>query len=78
MIPVNTPLLDGNERKYLLECLDTGWISSEGPFVRRFEAEFAKRVERTYGVAVAACHCEIYVSRRIVDSSMRNWGGIIE
>jgi len=52
-IPVNEPLLNGNEKKYLLECIDTGWISSEGPFVRQFEEHFAKRVERQYGIAVA-------------------------
>ena len=33
-IPVNEPLLDGNEKKYLNECIDTGWISSEGPFIK--------------------------------------------
>ncbi|MCG9040726.1 DegT/DnrJ/EryC1/StrS family aminotransferase [Laribacter hongkongensis] len=53
MIPVNTILLDGNEKKYLEECIDTGWISSEGPFVRRFETEFARRVNRKHAVAVA-------------------------
>ncbi|GAM09923.1 spore coat polysaccharide biosynthesis protein SpsC [Geobacter sp. OR-1] len=51
-IPVNEPLLDGNERKYLLECIDTGWISSEGPFVKEFEAKFAARVGRKHGIAV--------------------------
>ena len=51
-IPVNEPLLDGNEKKYLLECIDTGWISSEGPFVKKFEEEFAKRMGRKYGIAV--------------------------
>jgi len=53
MIPVNTPLLAGNERKYLLECLDTGWISSEGPFIKQFEERFAARVGREFGVAVS-------------------------
>ena len=52
-IPVNAPLLDGNEKKYLNECIDTGWISSEGPFVRQFEERFAARVGRRYGVAVS-------------------------
>lgn len=52
-IPVNVPLLDGREREYLLECIDTGWISSEGPFVARFEETFARRVGRKFGVAVA-------------------------
>jgi perosamine synthetase len=52
-IPVNEPLLDGNEKKYLIECIDTGWISSEGPFVKQLEAEFATRVGRKYGIAVS-------------------------
>lgn len=52
-IPVNEPLLDGNEKKYLAECIDTGWISSEGPFVERFEKLFAERVGRRHGIAVA-------------------------
>ena len=51
-IPVNEPLLTGNEKKYLCECIDTGWISSEGPFIARFEEQFAFRVGRKHGVAV--------------------------
>jgi perosamine synthetase len=51
-VPVNEPLLDGAEKRYLAECIDTGWISSEGPFVRRLEEEFAARVGRKYGIAV--------------------------
>ena len=54
MIPVNIPLLAGNEKKYVQECLDTGWISSEGPFVKRFESEFANYVDREYGIAVTS------------------------
>ena len=52
-IPVNEPLLDGNEARYLAECIETGWISSEGPFVSRFEEAFSQRVGRKCGVAVA-------------------------
>ncbi|HOJ79176.1 MAG TPA: DegT/DnrJ/EryC1/StrS family aminotransferase, partial [Bacillota bacterium] len=52
-IAVNEPLLIGNELQYLEECIKTGWISSEGPFVKCFEAEFAARIGQTYGVAVA-------------------------
>ena len=52
-IPVNEPLLNGNEKKYLIECIDTGWVSSEGPFVKRFEKEFAEYVGRKYGIAVS-------------------------
>lgn len=53
-IPVNQPLLAGNEKQYLQDCIDTGWISSEGPFVQRFEQSFAQRLGRKYGVAVSS------------------------
>ena len=52
-IPVNEPLLNGNEKKYLCECIDTGWISSEGPFVKEFEQKMSAAVERKYGIAVS-------------------------
>ncbi len=51
-IPVNQPLLDGNEKAYILECLDSGWISSEGEFVKKFEGRFAQNVRRKHGIAV--------------------------
>lgn len=52
-IPVSEPLLNGNEKKYLCECIDTGWISSEGPFVKLFEEKMSSSVNRKYGVAVS-------------------------
>jgi perosamine synthetase len=52
LVPVNEPLLDGKEKDYINECLDTGWISSEGAFVERFEQQFAARVDRKFGIAV--------------------------
>lgn len=52
-IPVNEPLLNGNEKKYLCECIDTGWISSEGPFVKDFEQKMSVSVGRKYGIAVS-------------------------
>lgn len=51
-VPVNEPLLNGNEKKYLVECIESGWISSEGPFVQRFEENMARGVGRRFGVAV--------------------------
>lgn len=43
MIPVSQPDLSGNEKKYVLEAINSSWISSSGKFVDRFEDEFAKR-----------------------------------
>lgn len=52
-IPVNTPLLNGNELKYLTECIETGWISSEGPFISSFEEKFSNYIGCDYGIAVS-------------------------
>lgn len=51
-VPVNIPLLGSEEKRLLMECIDTGWISSEGPFVKEFETRFAERVGRKFGVSV--------------------------
>ena len=53
-IPVNQPVLGGNEKKYVLEALDSGWISSEGPFVTKFEKEFSNKVNRQFGISVSS------------------------
>lgn len=40
-VPVNEPLLDGNELEYVGRCVKDGWISSGGDFVCRFQNEWA-------------------------------------
>lgn len=65
-IPVNEPLLNGNEKKYLCECIDTGWISSEGPFVKQFEERMSATVNRKYGVAVANGTAALEIAVRAV------------
>ncbi len=52
-IPVNIPLLSGNEKNYLLECIESEWISSEGPFVKQFEDNFSTYIGRSHGIAVS-------------------------
>jgi len=52
-VPVNIPLLSGNELKYLTECIETGWISSEGPFITEFEKKFAAYIGCDHGIAVS-------------------------
>jgi len=51
-IPVFAPALDGNELKYVTDCIESGWISSEGPYVARLEKEFAAVHGRKHGIAV--------------------------
>lgn len=52
MIPVNTPLLNDNTFKYVQECLQTGWISSEGKYLKEFEDKWATYCGMPHGVAV--------------------------
>jgi len=52
-IPVNEPLIGDREKELVMECLNTGWISSEGPFVSQFEEAFSRRVDRKHGIACA-------------------------
>jgi len=66
-IPLAEPVLLGNARRYLLECLDTNFVSSIGPFVERFECEFAERVGSRYAVACASGTAAIHVSMRLLD-----------
>jgi len=54
MIPVSEPIFISDEKKYLAKCIDTGWISSEGPFVKEFEEKFAAFIGKKYGVAVSS------------------------
>ncbi|OGS06479.1 MAG: hypothetical protein A2270_07280 [Elusimicrobia bacterium RIFOXYA12_FULL_51_18] len=52
MIPVNEPLVTEKELAYVTDAVKSGWISSEGVYIDRFEAAVAKYVGRKYAVAV--------------------------
>ncbi len=52
-IPIYQPTLDGNEKKYVNECLDTSWISSRGEFIPRFENDFRKFIGVEHATAVS-------------------------
>ncbi|MBS1647256.1 MAG: aminotransferase class I/II-fold pyridoxal phosphate-dependent enzyme [Bacteroidetes bacterium] len=51
--PIMQPLLDGNELAYVSDCIKTGWISSQGSYVRRFEKEFAAYCGVKHALAVS-------------------------
>jgi len=52
IIPLSEPEISGNEWKYVKECLDTGWVSSVGSYVEKFERVVADYVGSAHGVAV--------------------------
>ncbi|HHY55465.1 MAG TPA: DegT/DnrJ/EryC1/StrS family aminotransferase, partial [Chloroflexi bacterium] len=52
-IPVYTPLLNGREEKYLLDAVRSGWISSLGAYVTRFEEAFARFCGVRHAISVS-------------------------
>ncbi|MEC8074474.1 MAG: DegT/DnrJ/EryC1/StrS family aminotransferase [Pseudomonadota bacterium] len=53
LIPVNIPKIFQEDKKYINEALKTNWISSEGPYVKKFEYKFSKFNKKKFGVAVS-------------------------
>lgn len=52
-IPLYIPLLSGNEKKYVNECLDSTWISSKGKFIHEFEDKFCEYIGVKYAASVS-------------------------
>jgi perosamine synthetase len=53
IIPVCEPTLGGNEAEYLMDCIESNWISSAGKYIPRFEEAFAQACDADHGVACA-------------------------
>ena len=62
IIPLSEPVISGNEWKYIKECLDTGWVSSVGSYVTRFEETVANYVGSKYAIAMATGTAALHVS----------------
>ena len=66
MIPLAIPNLAGNEQRYIMQCLETNFVSSVGPFVGRFEKEFAQHIGARYAVACASGTSALHVCLRLM------------
>lgn len=53
MIPVSEPKLGEKEKQYVLDCLNTGWVSSAGRYIEEFEQKWANYCNMPYGVAMS-------------------------
>lgn len=66
-IPLAIPSIGGNAAAYLQDCLDTNFVSSVGPYVARFEREFAARVGARYAVACASGTAALHLAFLVLD-----------
>ena len=67
MIPLSVPKIEGNESKYVLDCLNTGWISSAGSYVNQFENMVAKYAGAKYGVACMNGTVGLHIAQVLLD-----------
>lgn len=61
-IPIYEPYLKGNEYKYLTECLNSNWISSGGPFVKKFEDKFSKMHNNLQALSVTSATTGLHLA----------------
>lgn len=61
------PSLHGNEKKYVTDCLDSGWISSQGQYVSRFETTFAERVGTRYACTTSSGTTALHLALEALD-----------
>jgi perosamine synthetase len=71
-LPLHEPSFAGNEWAYVKECLDTGWVSSVGKFVDRFEQQLADYAGVKRAVAVVNGTAALHVCLRLVGVEPRD------
>jgi perosamine synthetase len=64
-IPLSVPEIRGNEWDYVRECLDTGWVSSAGEYVDRFEGEISQRLGAGHAVATSSGTASLHIALMI-------------
>lgn len=66
-IPLMQPALGGNELAYVSDCVTTGWISSQGEYVQRFENQFSEFLGGTHALAVSSGTAALHLALKALD-----------
>ena len=66
-IPLHEPKFIGNEKKYLIECIDSTFVSSVGKYVDIFEDIFAKKIKSKYAIATVNGTSALHVALLLAD-----------
>jgi perosamine synthetase len=73
MTLLSGPNIAGNEWKYVKDCLDTGWVSSVGSYVTKFEQMMAEFVGTKYAVATSCGTTALHISMQIAGVKRRDY-----
>jgi perosamine synthetase len=71
-LPVAEPIMSNNELSYVSDCVTSGWVSSQGKYLPRFEQEFADNFGTKYTVAVGNGIAAIKIVLAILGISPRD------
>jgi perosamine synthetase len=66
-IPIFEPVFTGNEKKYLTDCIDTSWISSQGSYISKFEKALAEFHGLGHAVVTSNCTTALHLSLKALD-----------
>ena len=67
MIPISSPYIDNRAKKYVLKCLNTNWISSQGEYILKFEKSLAKYHNAKYCIVTSSCTSAIHLAIKSLD-----------
>lgn len=68
-ILLNEPFLTGNEKSYLLDCINSNWISTSGYYVNKFEQEVANYVDSRYAIACSSGTAALHIALKVLGIS---------
>jgi perosamine synthetase len=66
MISLNTPNFIGNELKYLKDCIESGWVSTSGKYIKKFENKIAQFTKSKYAIALINATSAIDISLKLL------------
>ena len=66
MIPIFEPYLEGNEKKYLMDCIDSNWVSSQGDYIIKLEQALAEYHNMKHAIVTSNCTTAIHLSLKVL------------
>jgi len=67
MLPVCEPYLNGDEKNYVMDCIDTNWVSSRGKYINEFEERFADYCGCRYGITTTSGTTALHLALTVLD-----------
>ena len=61
-LSIHEPVLKGNEKKYINECINDGWVSTSGKFINKFENKIKKFTKSKYVLCLNSCTSALHLS----------------